>query len=95
MFKKLICSLIILFLLAGTEYASGCFRCGHNLVEIGDPKFLVIQECGPPVSAEVIGCANKAHGLKIVELVYGPTGGVYYYLTFTGNKLTKIESVKH
>ena len=94
MFKKLICLLVILFFLAGNAYA-GSFRCRNNLIQIGDPKFKVIEECGPPVSAEVIGYTNKDHGMKIEEIVYGPKGGVYYYLTFVGNKLTKIESVKH
>ena len=95
MFKKLICLLTVLFFVAGSVYASECFRCGNNLIQIGDPKFKVLKECGQPVSAEVIGYTNKSHGMKIIEFVYGPTGGVYYYLTFTGNKLTKIESVKH
>ena len=95
MFKKLMCSLIILFFLAGSAYASEYFRCGNTFIKIGDTKHKVSAQCGEPVSETIIGHTNKTYDMKIVELVYGPMGGVYYYLKFIGNRLVKIEWVRH
>lgn len=95
MFKKFICSLIILFFLAGGAYASEYFRCGCHLMKIGDTKYQVIKQCGKPVSKDIIGYTQKDYGMKIEELVYGPVAGVYYYLKFVGGRLVKIESIKH
>ena len=91
--KSVMYLLIFLFLLTSTAYA---FRCGNGLVRIGDTKYEVISLCGEPVAKEFIGCTKKGlYGLKIIELIYGPIGGFYYYLTFVGNRLTKIESIRH
>ena len=95
MFKKLIYSLIVLFFLAGSAYASEYFRCGCHLIQIGVSKYQVVKQCGKPVSEDIIGYTNKDHGMKIEELIYGPKAGVYYYLRFIGSRLVKIESIKH
>ena len=95
MFKKLIYLLIVLFFLAGNAYASEYFRCGCHLIEIGDPKYQVIKQCGKPVSKDITGYTQKGYGMKIEELIYGPRSGIYYYLKFIGNRLVKIESIRH
>lgn len=43
-----------------TTHAAQHFRCGPNLVSVGDSKNKVIQECGPPTSREDAG--NQAKG---------------------------------
>jgi len=73
------------------------FRCGNDLVSIGDRSFEVLKKCGEPVSKEQIGYTitrDKKRELKIDEWIYGPKNGVHYYLIFVGNELVEIKSIK-
>jgi len=69
--------------------------CSTRLVELGDFKFEVVQKCGEPALAEVIGYGINRRGdreLKVEQWVYGPLRGIYYILTFEGGRLKKIET---
>jgi len=86
-----------LLLTAFTAFGRSVFRCGNELIEIGDRRFDVMQKCGEPVSKEVLGYTitrDQKRELKIEEWVYGPEHGQYYYLIFEGALLVEIESVQ-
>lgn len=92
--KAFIWGVLILFLTAGNALA---FRCGTNIVEIGDKTFEVMKKCGDPVSKEVVGyrlTKNRDVEMEIKEWVYEHKGGRYYFLTFSGTTLVNIESRK-
>ena len=45
----LLAVLILLGALSHTRPASGAsMRCGGDIVNVGDPEFVVLQKCGPP-----------------------------------------------
>ncbi|CAB5112670.1 hypothetical protein D3OALGB2SA_2500 [Olavius algarvensis associated proteobacterium Delta 3] len=70
-------------------------HCGRQFAELGDFKFEVMEKCGEPLFAEVIGydnCRKGSSGRKIEQLVFGPMKGKYFVMTFVGGKLKKIES---
>jgi hypothetical protein len=84
-----------LLMTANSAFARSVFRCGNDLIEIGDRRFEVLQKCGEPVSKEIVGYTitqDKKRELKIEEWVYGPEHGYYYYLIFEGAILVEIES---
>jgi len=69
--------------------------CSTRMVELGDFKFEVVQKCGEPVFAEVVGYGLNRRGdreMKVEQWVYGPLRGIYYILTFEGGRLKKIET---
>ena len=71
------------------------FRCGSQLVSLGERSFQVLKKCGEPVARETIGYKVGEYNhreLHIQEWVYGPNNGMYHYLRFEGNRLTSIES---
>jgi hypothetical protein len=84
--------LILAVTLLAAPHAFG-FRCGTQLVNIGDKIFEVSSKCGEPVSKETVGYTlkNDRRELEIKEWIYGPWNGVYYYLTFHGTDLIDIE----
>lgn len=46
---------LIVFLSFNTCFADDYFRCGSNLIHIGDSKFQVLGKCGEPTAKEVVG----------------------------------------
>lgn len=71
------------------------FRCDSKLVSLGDRAFTVLRTCGEPNSREQIGYTSGFYNRDeqpIEEWVYGPKGGMYYYLRFVGGVLVKISS---
>ena len=69
------------------------FRCSGDIIETGTPKFKVLRKCGEPISKEMIGYTLTRDGtreLKIEEWIYGPKGGYYIHLIFTGGKVSEI-----
>lgn len=71
------------------------FRCGSQLVSLGERSFQVLKKCGEPIAREDVGYTLGEYNhreLHIQEWVYGPSNGMYHYLRFTGNRLTSIES---
>ena len=81
--------------LASTSTLASTFRCGSQLVSLGDRSFQVLKKCGEPVARETVGYTVGEYNhreLHIQEWVYGPNNGMYHYLRFEGNRLTSIES---
>ncbi|MDY0205094.1 MAG: DUF2845 domain-containing protein [Pseudomonas sp.] len=81
--------------LASTSAMASTFRCGSKLVSLGDRAFTVLRTCGEPTSRDSIGYTGAYHNrnaIPIEEWVYGPKGGMYYYLRFEGGELVKITS---
>jgi hypothetical protein len=62
---------------------------------MGDRAFDVLRKCGEPVTREALGFTVSDYNhreLPIEEWIYGPKGGMYYYLRFIGGELVKISS---
>ncbi len=81
--------------LASSTVMASTFRCGSKLVSLGDRAFTVLRTCGEPVTRDLIGYTGSYYNrneLPIEEWVYGPKGGMYYYLRFEGGELVKISS---
>jgi hypothetical protein len=75
---------------------ASAFRCGSDLISIGDRSITVLRKCGELISKEVIGytlTGDKKREFKIEEWIYGPIGSRYFHLIFEGGKLVKIESI--
>lgn len=78
--------------------ASSTYRCASNLVSLRASTVEVLTKCGEPVSREVSGYRELAddygfrHEVQIEEWTYGPTNGMYHFLRFEGNRLSKITS---
>ncbi|MBS7662017.1 DUF2845 domain-containing protein [Pseudomonas lalucatii] len=87
-------SLSIVLLLSVT-CAQASLRCEHGLASKGDRTSEVQAKCGQAASRELVGYTENAAGdreLPIEEWVYGPRNGMYYYLTFQGGRLQRIDS---
>jgi hypothetical protein len=72
---------------------TGLFRCGGDIVDIGDHAFLVFQKCGEPLERMLIGYSlsgRLGRELAVEEWIYGPRAGYYYFITFEGNRVTQI-----
>jgi len=84
---------VTLSLLSSGVMAS-TFRCGTQLVSLGDRSFMVLRKCGEPVARESIGHTLGEYNrqeLPIEEWVYGPRNGMLYFLRFVGNRLVSID----
>ena len=94
--KPIMISFLFLFFTVSMAQADKSFRCGNDLLSIGDLSFRVLNTCGEPVFKEETGYTikNNKRELKIEVWVYGPRAGRYYYLTFEGGKLVEIKDVK-
>ena len=94
--RIIVLSLLFLNFAVSTLHAAHSFRCGGDLVSIGEYSFKVLTSCGEPISKEVIGYTlkNNERELKLEVWVYGPKGGLYYFLKFEGGKLVKITNAK-
>ncbi len=71
------------------------FRCGTQLVSLGDRSFQVLRKCGDPVARETLGYTLGEYNrqeLPIEEWVYGPRSGMLYFLRFIGGRLVSIDS---
>lgn len=105
-------TLVLLVLLAGLcstvstdVYAFSCFRCGSDLVCLGDSKYEVLDKCGAPTSESLIGVDNQGirsfqeHEtfFKIDEWIYDGRHSYkirqqnIFRLIFRGNILKEIE----
>ncbi len=73
-------------------------RCGSGLITSDDHISEVQSKCGEPVTRaflgyrEVIDAYGGTTQVPIEEWSYGPRNGMYYYLRFEANRLTKVES---
>lgn len=79
-------------------HASSTWRCDGRLVSLNDSSATVRSKCGAPVSEARVGYVERRddwgfnHELAVDEWVYGPRNGMYHYLRFEGNRLTRIDS---
>ncbi len=88
-------TLAILLALISTASLASTFRCGTQLVSLGDRSFQVLRKCGQPIARDNIGYTLADYNrleLHIEEWVYGPRNGMLYFLRFTGGRLTRIDS---
>lgn len=78
--------------------ASSTYRCTSNLVSLRASSAEVLAKCGEPQSRgvsgyrEVVDDYGFRHEVQVEEWVYGPTNGMYHFLRFEGNRLSKISS---
>lgn len=97
MLRPILCILLLLGLSA-PALASSTYRCNSQLVSLGADSHEVRSKCGEPVSEDelsfkrVINQYGHSHELRVTEWVYGPKGGMYYFLRFEGGNLAKISS---
>ena len=82
-----------IFFMALSSTTAFAFRCGHDLVEVGDFKYKVLRSCGEPISKEVVAYGispNGECGAKVEHWVYGPKSGWYTVFIFRGGIVAKI-----
>ena len=97
MLRPLLC-LTLAFGLVSTSFASSTYRCNSKLVSLGQSLYEVRAKCGEPISEQILGYKQlpneygHTHEVQINEWIYGPKGGMYYYLRFVGGDLVKISS---
>lgn len=95
-----ILSVLLMLSFSGATYASSTFRCNSALVSLGASMQEVRNKCGEPVAKENLGFKQKinqyghTHQLHVAEWLYGPKGGMYYFLRFEGGDLAKISSTR-
>jgi hypothetical protein len=58
----------LVFLLCTEAHAESSFRCGNELVTVGDTTYAVLQECGAPDFREI----------RVTERIYARRGRDYY-----------------
>ncbi|MBD9482447.1 DUF2845 domain-containing protein [Pseudomonas sp. PDM14] len=96
MHKLLFCTLALL--VTGTAQAASTLRCNSGLVSLDDTAGEIFNTCGEPVSRDMLGYREVIdqygfrNEVQVEEWIYGPRGGMYYYLRLEGNRLVKIES---
>lgn len=87
----------LLLLLAGTAQAS-TLRCGSALISRDDYTSEVLDKCGEPLSRDFLGYREVVdhygfrNEVQVEEWTYGPRNGMYHFLRFEGNRLTRIDS---
>jgi hypothetical protein len=73
-------------------------RCGSQLINTHDHISEIHRKCGKPSSRANLGyveVSDRYGGrseVRVEEWIYGPWNGMYYYLTFRGNRLHSIQS---
>jgi hypothetical protein len=83
----------ILFFAAASADAS--LRCENGIASEGDRSIEVQAKCGEANSRDLLGYTLNANGdqeKQIEEWVYGPRSGMFYYLTFEGGRLKRVDS---
>nr|WP_145144698.1 DUF2845 domain-containing protein [Pseudomonas duriflava] len=98
--SKLILALC-LGLTCSTQTIADSLRCGNQLINTEDTLFEVQRKCGEPASKTDLGyreIINPYHHyraeVRVQQWVYGPWNGMYYYLTFRGDRLFSIKSLR-
>lgn len=92
--------IFIVFFLAGESFAGNdSFRCGGDLISLGDTMYEVRKSCGDPYYEQIIGERNFYKILKkkkyriessyyLTEWLYEGNSGVYL-LVFEGTRLVE------
>ena len=89
-------ALLAVIVFPAAVFSATTLRCGNELVQVGDPKFIVEKYCGAPLSKDVVGETTYYDGFKkqklmVEEWFYELRYGYYDILTFRGNRLVKME----
>ena len=87
---------LALFAAVTPAWSATTLRCDHKLVKVGDPKFIVEEYCGAPLSKDFVGQTtyydgNRKQKVYVEEWIYELRYGFYDILTFRGNRLIKME----
>jgi hypothetical protein len=94
--RMVLSGIVVLLLTVASAAADGSMHCANSFVKIGERAYLVKQDCGEPVSKQLVGYTidrQERRELVIEEWIYGPRdGGYYYVITFVGGKVSKIAS---
>lgn len=94
--------LALLLLCTALPLTAQALRCGTHLIQEGDLALQVRDNCGDPISEELIGYTlrdTREYGVardrefKIEQWIYGPSKGYYDVLTFEAGRLRKIERI--
>ncbi len=78
--------------------ASSTLRCGSQLISLGDDASEVLRKCGEPTERVFIGYRERQdewgffQEVAVEEWTLGPRNGMYHFLRFEGNRLTRIQS---
>jgi len=90
--KKVIltsCIVVILLLAAASQAADAGFRCGNEIISVGDRKFDVLRKCGEPSNVEV---RQKIRTRNLGSAVLGPDKRIQFYpAPFLVDELVTIE----
>ena len=87
-----------LLMLLAVQAQAATWRCGSDLVSSDDSTGEVLSKCGEPNERAFLGYREKvdrygfSHEVALEEWSYGPRNGMYYFLRFEGNRLTRIDS---
>lgn len=96
----LLSALVTIFIFHGRVYAGDdSFRCGGDLISLGDTMFEVQSSCGEPASEQIIGERNvyryihkKKYKIEstyyLTEWIYEGNNGIYL-LIFEGSRLVE------
>jgi hypothetical protein len=102
---KLVRLLLIVILLYFVAYVPDClragdstFRCGANIIELGDSDYTVMTKCGPPSTRQNIGTSYRAsptlpfaESRNVEQWIYNRGSNDFIYtLIFEGGSLTGI-----
>ncbi|MEW6663609.1 MAG: DUF2845 domain-containing protein [Thermodesulfobacteriota bacterium] len=92
MWKTIVAFAIVSLLLGSPSPSAGdTFRCGSNLVSVGDTMGKVVLTCGNPSWKDSVGYSG---GLQEIQIWYYNCGtdDFLYALHFLGGRLQRIES---
>jgi hypothetical protein len=64
----IIAAAFLVFLLCTTAHGESSFRCGNEVVSVGDTTYAVLQECGAPDLREI----------RVTEKIYARRGRDFY-----------------
>jgi hypothetical protein len=79
----------ILFLAAASQAADSDFRCGNEIISVGDRKFDVLRKCGEPSNVEV---RQEIRTRNLGSVVLGPEKRIQVYpAPFLVDELVTIE----
>ena len=80
---------VILFLAAASQAAEADFRCGNEIISVGDRKFDVLRKCGEPANVEV---RQEIRTRNLGSMVLGPDKRIQFYpAPFLVDELVTIE----
>jgi len=89
--------LMFVFILFAPALQAEAFRCGTDVINVGDTGFQLIRKCGEPIQRIHVGYTLTKDGKReyvVEKWIYGPSGGFYHEVTLEGDRITKIDMVR-